>query len=107
MIRNKLKKDPSIADLYEAVVGMHNELRDDIHKRFDKVDQRFDETDQRFDEVDQRLETIEASVRGIRRDLDRLTERVEDIAGFSKEIDELRTRLVVIEKHLGITATAA
>ena len=46
---------------------------------------------------------IERDLKTIRRELNELTERVENIAGYRKEIDHALERIATIEKHLGIT----
>jgi len=53
------------------------------------------------------LTSIEAELRGINRRLDLLEEQVGSLKGFSKEIDELRSRIRDIEKHRGITKKIA
>jgi ABC-type transporter Mla subunit MlaD len=45
---------------------------------------------------------IERDLKTIRRDLDDLIEKVDNIAGYRKEIDHAFERLTAIEKHLGI-----
>jgi septation ring formation regulator EzrA len=52
--------------------------------------------------VEARLTSIESELRLIRRDLDDLRERVENVIGFRKEIDHALERVAAIEKHLGI-----
>ena len=52
--------------------------------------------------VEARLTSIESELRLIRRDLDDLRERVENVSGFQKEIDHALERIGAIEKHLGI-----
>src|ERR1700687_1387183 len=57
--------------------------------------------------VGEQLTGIEAELRGIKRGLDILEEQVSGLRGFSKEIDELRARVVEIEKHLRIAKKIA
>jgi len=45
---------------------------------------------------------IERDLKTIRRDLDELMEKVDNIAGYRKEIDHAFERIAAIEKHLGI-----
>jgi predicted nucleic acid-binding Zn-ribbon protein len=45
---------------------------------------------------------IERELKSIRRDLDDLREKVENVPGFQKEIDHALERIAAIEKHLGI-----
>jgi septation ring formation regulator EzrA len=48
------------------------------------------------------LTGIEHELKSIRRDLDDLREKVENVSGFQKEIDHALERIAAIEKHLGI-----
>jgi predicted phage-related endonuclease len=50
---------------------------------------------------------IERDLKTIRRDLDDLMEKVENITGYRKEIDHALERIAAIEKHLGITKRIA
>jgi chromosome segregation ATPase len=47
--------------------------------------------------------SIERDLKQIRRDLSALTDKVDNIAGYRKEIDHALERIAAIEKHLGIT----
>jgi uncharacterized coiled-coil DUF342 family protein len=53
------------------------------------------------------LRAIRAEVADIRRELDRLKERVGHMSGYTKEIDHAFERIAAIEKHLGIGRKAA
>jgi hypothetical protein len=46
--------------------------------------------------------SIEHELKGIRRELDDLTGKFENVSGFRKEIDHALERIGDIEKHLGI-----
>ena len=48
------------------------------------------------------LTSIEGELKTIRRDLDDLRSKVENVLGFRKEIDYALERIAAIEKHLGI-----
>ena len=52
--------------------------------------------------VAEKLAPIHAELKSIRRDLDDLREKVENVVGFRKEIDHALERIRAIEKHLGI-----
>ena len=45
---------------------------------------------------------LSAKLKSIRRDLDDLREKVENVSGFQKEIDHALERIAAIEKHLGL-----
>jgi hypothetical protein len=48
------------------------------------------------------LAPIHAELKSIRRDLDDLREKVENVVGFSKEFDHAFERIAAIEKHPGV-----
>ena len=48
------------------------------------------------------MASIERELKAIRRDLDDLREKVENVSGFQKEIDHALERIAAIEKHLGL-----
>jgi hypothetical protein len=48
------------------------------------------------------LAPIHAELKSIRRDLDDLREKVENVVGFCKEIDHALERIAAIEQHPGI-----
>lgn len=50
----------------------------------------------------EQMTSIERELRGIRRELDDLNEKVENIIGFRKEIDHALERIARIETHLGV-----
>jgi hypothetical protein len=52
--------------------------------------------------VREELRDVRADVKAIRTDLDELIEKVDNIAGYRKEIDHALDRIAAIEKHLGI-----
>jgi tetrahydromethanopterin S-methyltransferase subunit G len=56
----------------------------------------------RLDKIEPRLASLESEVAAIRRALDDLREKVENVIGFRKEIDHALERVAAIEKHLGI-----
>jgi hypothetical protein len=57
--------------------------------------------------VAEELAPIHAELKSIRRDLDDLREKVENVVGFRKEIDHALDRIAAIEKHLGINKKIA
>jgi peptidoglycan hydrolase CwlO-like protein len=50
----------------------------------------------------EQLTSVERELKSIRRDLDDLREKVENVSGFQKEIDHALERIAAIEKHLGL-----
>jgi hypothetical protein len=54
-----------------------------------------------------RLTSVERELKSIRRDLDDLREKIENVTGFQKEIDHALERIAAIEKHLGINKKIA
>ena len=57
--------------------------------------------------IAEELKPIRAELASIRRDLDSLTKKVENMSGFSKEIDHALERIARIEKHLGLDKKVA
>jgi hypothetical protein len=51
----------------------------------------------------EQLTGIEATLKTIRKELDDLQEKFENVSGYRKEIDHALERIAAIEKHLGIT----
>ena len=68
----------------DDLAGVKRELKEDIAK------------------VGDQATGIERELKGIRRDLDVLREKVDNVSGFRKEIDHALDRIAAIEKHLGI-----
>jgi hypothetical protein len=56
---------------------------------------------------DERLQPLSAELRSIRKDLERLTETVDNITGLPKEIDHALERIAKIERHLGLNEEIA
>ena len=52
--------------------------------------------------VDEKLRPIHASLTEINRRLDALEEHYANLKGVTKEIDEIRSEMRAIQKHLGI-----
>lgn len=55
----------------------------------------------------EQVASIERELKTIRRDLNELTEKVENISGYRKEIDHAFERIAAIEKHFGLSKRAA
>jgi hypothetical protein len=73
-----------------------------VHERLDKHDERFDRIDARLTNHDQRFDSIGRELHSICSELDDLTEKVDNILGYRKEIDHALERIGTIEKHLGL-----
>ncbi len=58
--------------------------------------------DHRVDKLSEQITSIEGELRSIRRDLDGLAEKFENVSGFRKEIDYALERIAAIEKQLGL-----
>jgi predicted nucleic acid-binding Zn-ribbon protein len=58
--------------------------------------------DRRIDKLSEQITSIEGELRSIRRDLDDLMEKFQNVSGFRKEIDHALERIAAIEKHLGL-----
>jgi ABC-type transporter Mla subunit MlaD len=55
----------------------------------------------------EQLTSIEATLKSIRKELNDLQEKFENVSGFRKEIDHALERIAAIEKHLGINKKIA
>lgn len=55
----------------------------------------------------EQVTSIERELKAIRRDLDSLQQKFENVSGFRKEIDHALERIAAIEKHLGINKKIA
>jgi septal ring factor EnvC (AmiA/AmiB activator) len=55
----------------------------------------------------EQLTAIEATLKAIRKELDDLQDKFENVSGFRKEIDHALDRIAAIEKHLGINKKIA
>jgi hypothetical protein len=57
--------------------------------------------------VREELRDVRSDVKAIRTELDELGEKVDNIAGYRKEIDHALERIAAIERHLGINKKIA
>ena len=91
-------------EILETVIFIRDRMAtsEEMNERFEAVDKRFEKVDDRFDEVNNRLTSIEHELRDITGRLDLIEESVGGMKGFSKEIDELRGRIKLIEHTLKI-----
>ena len=82
-----------IQDLTESValVVKHMATKDDIAR-----------LDGHFVKVHTQLSSIEAELKSINRRIGALEDSVGNLVGFAKEVVELRSRLEIIERHLGL-----
>ncbi len=55
-----------------------------------------------FAGMSEQIAGIERELKAIRRDLDDLMEKFENVSGYRKEIDHALERIAAIERHLGI-----
>ena len=53
-------------------------------------------------EMKEGFRDVRSELQALRRELDELREKSENISGFGKEIDHALERIATIEKHLGI-----
>jgi chromosome segregation ATPase len=57
-------------------------------------------------ETEENFRTLRTEIAEIRRDLDDLREKVENVSGFRHEIDHALERIGKIEKHIGLPSHA-
>lgn len=65
------------------------------------------EVSEQFAQVHAELRSIRDELRSVDRRLTALEDAVKDMRGYAKEIDELRSRMMAIEEHLGIAQRIA
>jgi len=95
--------DEKIDSLTQLVEKGFAALADDIAQRPTKA-----EVSQLIDaKLDLKLAPVISELTSIRRDLDDLRRKVENVIGYRKEIDHALDRIAAIEKHLGIRKPAA
>jgi len=87
--------DERLTDLYGVVIDLQTEMR----TGFATLERKMLDG---FASVREDLSALQAEVRAIRKDLDRLTEQVNGMRGYSKELDTLYARIAIIEKHIGL-----
>ena len=51
------------------------------------------------------LAEIKRDLAGVRKEVERLSEKLRNVEGYGKEINHAFTRIAAIEKHLGLRAT--
>jgi predicted nucleic acid-binding Zn-ribbon protein len=93
-------KETTLNELGEMLghVVEHMATKDDIKNMTTKAD---------VAALSDQVTSIERELRSIRRDLDQLTDKVDNIAGYRKEIDHAFERIATIERHLGISKQTA
>ncbi len=95
-----------IGDMLTHVVK-HMATKDDIEKLATKDDVRGIIREEVPGIVAEELKPLSSELKQIRRDLDGLKDKYENVSGFSKEIDHALERIAKIEKHLGLDKTLA
>ena len=78
---------------------MHRNFAE-VNERFNRVEARLDRIEGRLDSVEGRLDRIEAELLYINRRLDSLEEQGASNTGISREIDQLRRRVALLERRL-------
>jgi phage shock protein A len=71
-----------------------------VHARLDKHDDRFDMIDDQLHKVDRDLQEVRTDLKSVRGDLDDLSDKVENILGYRKEIDHALERISAIERQI-------
>lgn len=92
------KTNDRSADLYEVIIDLQTEMQ----AGFARMDTEFAQVNKNFGRVFEDISALQAEVRSIRKYLDRLTEQVNGMRGYSKELDTPYARIAIIEKHIGL-----
>lgn len=78
-------------------------IRDEIKGLRDDTNRRFEQMDKRFENMDKRFERIEKDISHIRQDIKVIVARSErDLMLMANDLEKVKVRLDVCEKHLGI-----
>jgi predicted nuclease with TOPRIM domain len=90
---NMAAKETTLNEIGEMLTHVveHMATKDDIAQ-----------LERRVGKLSEQATSIEGEVKSIRRDLDELGEKFENVSGFRKEIDYALERIAAIEKHLGL-----
>ena len=107
-------KETTLGEIGEMIERGFKAVADDIGRldtrlddlRMEVLDQ-FEHVDKQFETTHDRLRDVAAEIAVIHRRVEWLEEQGASHAGFSKEIDHLLTRVIAIEKHLGIEKKTA
>ena len=88
-------KETTLNELGEmlALVVEHMATKEDLKSLATKAD---------LAALAEQVAGIERDLKSLRRDLNDLAEKVDNISGYRKEIDHAFERIAAIEKHLGI-----
>ncbi len=100
-----LEQDPQFITFVRHIVEEHSpsreefarlsdtvqDMRSEMHQRFEQVDQRFEQVDQRFEQVDQRFEQVDQNIASVRLEVQDLrTEMHQGFAHMQQSINDLR-----------------
>ena len=102
--------DQNATDMLEALNFIKERMvtKEDLLKFATKEDlEKFATKDEVREIVREEASDIRAELTSIRRDLEALTEKVDNIVGLPKEIDYALERIAAIERHLGINEKIA
>ena len=73
----------------------HMATKDDLAARKSRLGRR-------IEKLAEQVASMERELKTIRRDLNDLIEKFENVSGYRKEIDHALERIAAIEKHLGL-----
>jgi len=93
-MKKEPKKKVTIDDLAVMVGRVFNDVHEKMDKGFADVNSRLDKVEIKLDRVDYRLTSLEEN------QLD-LKLRI-DVLNYTKTTDELRGRIIVLEKKVGV-----
>jgi predicted nucleic acid-binding Zn-ribbon protein len=90
----------SLADMMQAGFKRFDTFAENAMEEFDRINGRLDRVEADVAELKDDMRAVRRDIADINRRLDRLEERGESNAGFAKEIDELRQRVLILESQL-------
>jgi septation ring formation regulator EzrA len=81
-------------------------IRDEIRGLREDTNSRFEQMDRRFEQMEKRLAKIEGDISQIRQDIGHIVVRFDrDYLILATDLDGVKRRLNVCERHLGIVAS--
>jgi len=96
-----MKKEPKKKVTIDDLAMMVGRGFEAVDKRFDQVDERLDKVESRLDKVEIKLDRVDYRLTQVEENQLDLKLRI-DVLNYTKTTDELRGRIVVLEKKVGV-----
>lgn len=86
--------DQAFAEAHEFTQFASNQLRTEMHERFERVDRRFESVDARFESVDARFDRVDARFDGVDARFDRIDARFDAMDTRSNRLERKVDRIL-------------